>query len=1103
MAQNPVADVLKTAVTPAPAAANKPAATPSTDAPAEAEATPEEADESMVSGDSNELTIEDVQAALAKQPEPTADQPATREYNDLQSALDLLKEQRDWEDKLAKLKKSANGKESYADDLAKAKAEAQALADKPLPETSEATETAIKVLAPQLDEVNDRVKELSALISNAPQRRLEQTQRLNELKTKINDLKTDGAGTGVEAMLNKAKVQRAEAESDFLDLSIASTDARKDSVASQLEIAKTRQTALKERSELLTAHLKKLRANDLKKQEAAMREAARKAAMQSPALQALAAKNEDLLQRRKDLNGYLNHIGQRYKYYQEQSEWIKKQLAEIKERVSISGFSQTAAAIMLKELRRLPHEKDLENEQDDLEEEVRATQLELYDLPQDLSDSLTVEQQFAALGIPLTDEEKAWLKNNGELDVLTDLLTQSREIVSGLRKDANAYFEALLATDSEILTTMQATEDFRDYASENILWIPSRDVMSAQDITSFPSLVGTALHEFTSILDVIVRGPVLRSLVFLIIVLGLGALTRFWAKSTHTERQLPASINKIGRTLRLTVFEVYIAFLPLTFLHLLAWVFDDPQFNGNLAAALEYTATTVATATFFLVFLYRITGTNGLAQNHLRWPRFVCVRINMAVKRFLVPALLFAFFSILLDNYAQFIDTISGTRIMLLPSFILSLLALHTIFSPKHGILSRGDTVWTRTPSLRWGLYIFFMCWQLFLCSLIVSGYMLGAVMLWGHTFRTLWMLALIFIIKGLVELYLEIQQWRAHQQEREELAAGQLGATQEKFGFDLDDSTRQVIGFVQWMFILLGVSAIWADAFPSLRKLGSYPLITFHEEPFLTLGQSGMLTLCIITTVLLARSLPRLFEILLLRRIASIDPGSRHAFSTLIAYVVVVIGVIWASQILMIEWGNIQWLVAAISVGLGFGMQEIFGNLVAGIILLFERPIRVGDIITIGNTTGKVTRIQMRGTTIMEWDRRELIVPNKEFVTGQLTNWTLSDTLTRLTLNVGVAYGSDITQVKALLLEVVKSDPRVLKDPAPAAFFKQFNESSLDFLAFAYLGTLDDRLGVTSDLQQGIYEALNGAGIKIPFPQRDIHVIDMPAKDWGARESS
>ncbi|WP_309381066.1 mechanosensitive ion channel domain-containing protein [Cerasicoccus frondis] len=1057
--------------------------------------------DTIVSSDANELTIDDLKQQLDKLPAPTKDAPATREYNDLQSALDQLNQEKDWQDKLAKLKQSMAAKTSYDSDLAKAKQDADSLKSTPLPETSEDSENALKALAPQLDEVNERVKDLSGLLSNAPQRRLEQTQRLNALKSEMNDLKTSAQGTDTAAILAKAKLQSASAESDFLDLSIASTDARKSSLSMELEIAKTRQASLKERNDLLSANLKKLRAADLKKQEAAMRESARKAAMQSPALQALAARNEDLLQRRKDLNQYLNQIGHRYEHYQEQSEWIKKQLSEIQERVSISGFSQTAATIMLKELRRLPHVKELEDEQDELEEEVRATQLELYDLPQDLNDSLSAEQQFVALGIELTKDELAWVKEHEDLDVQQQLLQQSREIVSGLRKDANAYFEALLATDSEILATMQATDDFRSYASENILWIPSRDVMSTKDVTSLPGLVGTALDEFTSLLDVVVKGPVLRTVAFVLILGLLTTLTRYWVKVTQVERQLPASIDKIGRTLRLVVFEVFVALLPMTVLYLLAWVLDDPQLNGSLSSALEFTAHTVATATFFLTLLYRITRINGLGQNHLRWPRFVCVRINMAVKRFLVPALLCAFVSILLDNYAQFIDTISGTRIVLLPSFILSLLALHTVFSPKYGILSKGDTVWTRTPSLRWGLYLFLMSWQLFLCTLVVSGYMLGAVMLWGHTFRTLWLLALVFILKGLVELYLEIQQFNAHKQERAELASGQLAAAQEKFDFELDDSMKQVISFVQWMFILLGVSAIWADAFPSMRKLGSHPLITFHDEPFLTLGQGGMLVLCVVTTVMLARSLPRLFEIIILRRIASIDPGSRHAFSTLIAYLVVVIGVIWASQILLIEWGNIQWLVAAISVGLGFGMQEIFGNLVAGIILLFERPIRVGDIITIGQTTGKVTRIQMRGTTIMEWDRRELIVPNKEFVTGQLTNWTLSDTLTRLTLNVGVAYGSEITKVKELLLEVIRKDPRVLEDPAPAAFFKQFGESSLDFLAFAYLGTLDDRLGVTSDLQQGIYEALSAADIKIPLPQRDIHIVDGPV-DWPSKKT-
>ncbi len=133
----------------------------------------------------------------------------------------------------------------------------------------------------------------------------------------------------------------------------------------------------------------------------------------------------------------------------------------------------------------------------------------------------------------------------------------------------------------------------------------------------------------------------------------------------------------------------------------------------------------------------------------------------------------------------------------------------------------------------------------------------------------------------------------------------------------------------------------------------------------------------------------------------------ARYALVSLSQYLIVLIGGVWLFRVLGVSWANVQWLVAAISVGLGFGLQEIFANFVSGLIVLFERPIRVGDIVTIGGVSGTVTRIRARATSITDWDRKELIVPNKEFITGQLINWTLSDSVLRVVIKVALSYGA------------------------------------------------------------------------------------------------
>ena len=176
-------------------------------------------------------------------------------------------------------------------------------------------------------------------------------------------------------------------------------------------------------------------------------------------------------------------------------------------------------------------------------------------------------------------------------------------------------------------------------------------------------------------------------------------------------------------------------------------------------------------------------------------------------------------------------------------------------------------------------------------------------------------------------------------------------------------------------------------------------------------------------------------------------------------------------------------------TVGLGFGLQEIFANFVSGLIILFEQPIRVDDVVTIGEVTGKVSKIRIRATTIRRWDQRELVVPNKEFITGRLINWTLSDNVLRREFIVGIAYGSDIEKAEKILYEVARANPLVLADPAPVVIFKNFGDSSLEFELRVYISGIDNYVPVWHDINCKIDTQFRKAGIEIAFPQHDLHI--------------
>lgn len=194
------------------------------------------------------------------------------------------------------------------------------------------------------------------------------------------------------------------------------------------------------------------------------------------------------------------------------------------------------------------------------------------------------------------------------------------------------------------------------------------------------------------------------------------------------------------------------------------------------------------------------------------------------------------------------------------------------------------------------------------------------------------------------------------------------------------------------------------------------------------------------------------------------------------------------------IGWSKVQWLAAAITVGLGFGLQEIFANFVSGLMLLFERPMRIGDTVTVGEVSGTVSKIRIRATTITGWDRKELVIPNKEFITGQFVNWTLSDSILRIIVPVGVAYGSDVDLALSILKRIADEQPTAVGDPEPRVLFIGFGDSSLNLELRVYIAQIDDYLRTISDLHNAIDCEFRMAGIEIAFPQRDIHIRSIKA---------
>ena len=244
-------------------------------------------------------------------------------------------------------------------------------------------------------------------------------------------------------------------------------------------------------------------------------------------------------------------------------------------------------------------------------------------------------------------------------------------------------------------------------------------------------------------------------------------------------------------------------------------------------------------------------------------------------------------------------------------------------------------------------------------------------------------------------------------------------------------------------------------------------------------------------------------------------EPSARDALVTTFGYVAVAIAAIVALSIAGIKFANLAIIAGALSVGIGFGLQNIVNNFVSGIIMLVERPVRNGDWIVVGNTEGYVQRISIRTTTIQTLDRADVIVPNSDLISGQVTNWTLGNTWGRIKIPIGVAYGSDVETVIATLLEVANNNADVIKDmnvikkadategdpdlAYPSVLFLDFGDSSLDFELRVIIRDINLRRYVTSDLNRAINTALIEKKIDIPFPQRDVNLREAPKAQPGS----
>ena len=457
-------------------------------------------------------------------------------------------------------------------------------------------------------------------------------------------------------------------------------------------------------------------------------------------------------------------------------------------------------------------------------------------------------------------------------------------------------------------------------------------------------------------------------------------------------------------------------------------------------------------------------------------------------------------------------------RVILLGLLVIAAVFSASVFHPKGDLYEKRDPAATNKPraQLEYFSYFVAIAIPLVLAAIAMVGYYYSSIRIGESLVKTISLAIVIILLYAGAMRFLLVRRRNlryeqlVHQRNQARLAAEQKDAAaaagtpsdlieidlQNEPGLDITDVSRQARELTAVIFLMIAggiLLSIWQYLLPATKIMDDiqlWPVQIAERTEYVSLRDVIFSAIMFALTYFGVRNMPGMLELLLLQRLP-LDAGARYAVTSIFRYMLLVFGAVLALGYLKIPWSNYSWLVAAISVGLGFGLQEIVANFVSGLILLLERPVRVGDVVTIDGTTGVVSRIQMRATTVTNWDNQELVVPNKDLISDKLLNWTLSSVVNRISLQFGVAYGTDPVFVRQIVLDAINSNRALLKEPKPMVTFEEFGDSSLNFTLRCCISTIERRWPIIHELNVAINTVLKEHDIEIPFPQRDLHIID------------
>ncbi|HPC93978.1 MAG TPA: mechanosensitive ion channel [Sedimentisphaerales bacterium] len=991
-----------------------------------------------------------------------------------------------------------------------------AQAEQALAQATTALEEAKKTAADLEDEPRrraDRKTKIPEESKNARQRLDEIQKTLAAVTAQEKETETDRANRALLAAEQEALQSRLNTSAKEL----LYYDTTNDLLAARRDLAARQLAATQKRLDFWQNKVSSLRQQAAQAAQSEALRAQEQSKSARPEIQPIVQKNAELAQHQAELVAKIQGVTRYAETVDTSLATIRKDFDEIRSQIETAGrVTDSMGILMLGKRDKLPDVGERQRRMRERPAEIVSAQLQ----------AMAYDRQWSELS-DLTDElEEVTAKFDANVGQArreavrreaTDYYENQRKLLRAISDHYWDYATRLARLDSSERLLVKTVEDFSTFIDANVLWVKSERTPGLSHFGQAARAILWLLSpaNWHKVARTIWNDVVANPMIYVLIGALTGAVVTF-RRRIHDRIQ--ASSDKVRQietdcfflTVEVLVLTALLAAIWPMFLLLAHWrlsVMAIDDFVRAVAAGLGR----VASAVFILSFLSGVAMPHGLAHAHFRIREEPLTLLRRHLRWFLAFIIPVVFVSQVMRSQQtdQSWYGAAGRLVFIVGQAglaVLLLRVLHPAAPLMDSWLKQRRGGWM--DRLRFVWYPACLLAPLSFATLAGMGYLYGARHLNAKLMRTIGLILAALLVRAMFVRGLTLAQRRlALLERRRRRAASEQKPPQDTTAastttgetaeskvkpeptiFEMSQQTRKLIAAATGILLVLGAWYIWKDVLPALTALGRFRLYKAGPEEIVTLGAVMMALVLIALTVLIARNVPGLLELAVLRHLP-LDRGVRFAIITVCRYLLVVIGVVLAFTELGIGWSKVQWLIAAMTVGLGFGLQEIFANFISGLIMLFEQPIRVDDIVTVGDVTGRVTMIHIRATTIRKWDQRELIVPNKEFITGRLINWTLSDNTLRRDFPVGIAYGSDIRKAEQLLYEIARNHPLVLKDPEPIVLFKGFGTSSLDFELRVYFSGIENNLAVWHDINFAIDDAFRQAGVEIAFPQQDVHI--------------